>query len=79
MYKTILLHCNDKHRIKTLLAPALFIADHFEAHLITLSVVPPPIVTGAPAGPAMVIDDHCKAYRADSTEMRAAFDEATRG
>ena len=41
MYKTILLHCDDKHRIKTLLAPALFIADHFEAHLIALSVVPP--------------------------------------
>jgi nucleotide-binding universal stress UspA family protein len=75
MYKTILLHCNDKHRIKTLLAPALFIADQFEAHLVAVSVVPPPIV----AGPALVIDEHCKVYRADSAEMRVAFEEATRG
>jgi nucleotide-binding universal stress UspA family protein len=79
MYKTILLHCNDKRRIQTQLAPALFIAEQFEAHLVAVSVVPPPIVTGSPAGPAMVIDDHCKVYRADSIEMHAAFEEATRG
>jgi hypothetical protein len=47
--------------------------------LIALSIVPPVIVTGAPSGPAMVIDAHCELYRAENPAMRSAFEEATRG
>jgi nucleotide-binding universal stress UspA family protein len=79
MYKTILMHCNDKRRINTLLAPALRLAETFEAHLTALSVVPPVVVTGTPAGPPMVIDAHCERYRAENPAMRAAFEEASRG
>jgi nucleotide-binding universal stress UspA family protein len=79
MYRTILLHCNDTRRIKTLLAPTLNLAEAFQAHLTALSVVPPIIVTGAPSGPPMVIDVHCELYRADNPTMRAAFEQASRG
>lgn len=79
MYKTIVMHCNDKRRISALLAPTVRLADTFEAHLIALSIVPPVIVTGAPSGPAMVIDAHCELYRAENPAMRSAFEEATRG
>ena len=79
MYKTIVMHCNDKRRISALLAPTVSSADTFEAHLTALSVVPPVIVTGAPSGPAIVIDTHCERYRAENPAMRSAFEEATRG
>jgi nucleotide-binding universal stress UspA family protein len=79
MYKTIVMHCNDKRRISALLAPTVSLADTFEAHLTALSVVPPVIVTGAPSGRAIVIDTHCEQYRAENPAMRSAFEEATRG
>jgi nucleotide-binding universal stress UspA family protein len=80
MYKSILLHCNDKRRINTLLAYAVNLAEMFEAHLRALSVVPPPMVTTTvPGGPIAVIDAHCDVYRADNPEMKAMFEEATRG
>lgn len=79
MYKTILMHCNDKRRIDTLLVPAIRLAETFEAHLTALSVVPPVVVTGAPNGPPLVIDAHCERYRAENPAMRGVFEQASRG
>lgn len=80
-YKTILMHCNDRRRIKSLLAPAVTLAEAFQAHLIGLSVVPPVaiVAAGAPLGPPVIVDAHCELYRAESPAMQAAFEEATRG
>jgi nucleotide-binding universal stress UspA family protein len=81
-YRTILVHCNDKRRIESLLAPAVALAETFGSHLVALSVVPPVVVvsTGAPLGPPVVIDAHCELYRSeDNPTMKAAFDAATRG
>jgi nucleotide-binding universal stress UspA family protein len=80
-YKTILVHCNDRRRIETLLAPAVGLADTFQSHLIGLSVVPPAVIVPAPAalGPPVVVDAHCELYRADNPAMRAVFEAATRG
>ena len=80
-YKTVLVHCNDKSRIARVLAPATQVAAGFQAHLIGLSVTPPVIIipTGMPGAPdTMVIDEHCKAYRKDNPEMKAAFETAGR-
>ena len=76
MYKTILVHINDDRRIERLLAPAVVLAEKFEAHLLALSVVPPIAVITEPNGYSMVIDDHCKAYRERNPAMRAAFEAA---
>ena len=78
MHKTIVMHCNDKRRISALLAPTVSLADTFEAHLTALSVVPPVIVTGAPSGPAIVIDTHCEQYRAENPAMRSRAAAAIR-
>jgi nucleotide-binding universal stress UspA family protein len=80
-YKTILVHCNDRRRIDSLLAPAVSLADRFESHVLGLSVVPPVVIVPAdPAlGPPMVVDGHCELYRAENPAMRAAFESATRG
>lgn len=80
-YKTILVHCNDKRRTDTLLAPAIGLAERFQAHLIGLSIVPPVAVVsaGGPDGMPIVLDEHCKLYREESPAMRAAFEAATRG
>ena len=80
-YKTILMHCNDKRRMETLLPPSLSLAETFQAHLIGLSVVPPVAVisTGMPSGPPIVLDDHCKLYREENPAMKSAFEAATRG
>jgi len=78
-YKTILMHCNDKRRIKALLAPVVRLAEQFQSHLIGLSVVPPVAVipTGVPGAPdTMVLDEHCKIYRSENPAMKAAFEEA---
>jgi nucleotide-binding universal stress UspA family protein len=81
-YKTILVHCNDQRRIKTLLAPAVKLAETFQSHLVGLSVVPPVAIvpTGAPLGPPIVIDAHCELYRTeDNPAMKAAFEATARG
>ncbi len=80
-YKTILIHCNDKRRIDALLAPAVRLAETFQAHLIGLSVVPPIAVMGGgvPGAPPMVVDGHCQLYRSENPALRAAFDDAVRG
>jgi nucleotide-binding universal stress UspA family protein len=80
-YKTILVHCNDRRRIETLLAPAASLAETFQSHLIGLSVVPPVVIVPAPPalGPPVIVDAHCELYRADNPAMRAAFEAATRG
>jgi nucleotide-binding universal stress UspA family protein len=81
-YKTILVHCNDRRRIKTLLPPAVALAETFQSHLVGLSVVPPVAIisTGAPLGPPVVVDAHCELYRTeDNPAMKAAFEEAVRG
>ena len=79
-YKTILLHCNDQRSIKSLLVPAMRLAEADQAHLLALSVVPPVAVisAGVPSGVPVVIDEHCKVYREQSPAMRAAFDDAIR-
>jgi nucleotide-binding universal stress UspA family protein len=80
-YKTILMHCNDKRRIASLLAPTVSLAEKFQAHLIGLSVVPPVrvISMGAPDGPPIIVDEHCKLYREESPAMKSAFEAAARG
>jgi nucleotide-binding universal stress UspA family protein len=80
-YKTILMHCNDKRRIATLLAPTVRLAETFQAHLLGLSVVPPIAVigTGMAGAPPMIVDAHCQLYRQENPAMRSAFDEAVRG
>jgi nucleotide-binding universal stress UspA family protein len=81
-YKTVLVHCNDKSRIRRVLGPAAEVAAQFQAHLIGVSVAPPVLVipTGMPGAPdTMVVDEHCKAYRHDNAEMKAAFEAAARG
>jgi nucleotide-binding universal stress UspA family protein len=80
-YKTILVHCNDRRRIETLLMPAVSLAEAFQSHLIGLSVVPPVVIvpTAAALGPPVIVDSHCTLYRADNPAMRAAFEAATRG
>jgi nucleotide-binding universal stress UspA family protein len=77
----MLLHCNDRRRIEALLAPTVSLAEKFQAHLIGLSVVPPIAVmsAGAPYGPPIVLDEHCKLYREENPVMKSAFEAATRG
>ena len=80
-YKTILMHCNDRRRIETLLAPTVRLAEKFQAHLIGLSVVPPVSVVGGgvPGAPPITIDAHCQLYREDNPAMRSAFEAAVQG
>ena len=80
-YRTILLHCNDRRRIETLLAPAVSLAERFQSRLLGLSVVPPVAVfsAAAPLGPPVIVDAHCELYRAENPAMRAAFEDAARG
>lgn len=80
-YKTILMHCNNARRIATLLAPAVHLAETFQAHLIGLSVVPPVAIfsAGTPMGPPIIVDAHCELYRAENPAMKAPFEDAARG
>lgn len=80
-YKTILVHCNDRRRIETLLAPTVRLAEAFQAHLIGLSIVPPVSVVagGVPGAPPMVLDAHCQVYREESPALRSAFEGAAQG
>jgi nucleotide-binding universal stress UspA family protein len=80
-YKTILMHCNDRRRIDTILAPAVKVATTFQSHVIGLSVVPPVSVvsSGAFEAPPMVIDAHCELYRQDVAPMRQKFEVAMAG
>jgi nucleotide-binding universal stress UspA family protein len=81
-YKTVLVHCNDKSRVGRLLGPAAQVAAAFRAHLIGVSITPPIVIipTGMPGTPdTLVVDEHCKAYRNDNPEMKAAFEAAGRG
>ena len=80
-YKTVLVHCNDKSRMHRLLGPALDVAGPFGAHLVGLSITPPIVVVpaGMPGSPdTIVLDEHCKAYRRDNPEMKAALEAAAR-
>lgn len=80
-YKTILVHCNDTHRVRGLLAPAVALADKFQAHLVGLSVVPPVsvIANGAFGAPPLIVDAQCRLYREQNPALRGAFDDMTRG
>ncbi len=78
-YKTVLVHCNDKRRVARVTEAAAAVAHRFQAHLIGLSVTPPVAIipSGMPGAPdAIVIDDHCVAYRKDNAALRAAFEAA---
>ena len=80
-YKTILMHCNDKRRFNTLLAPTVKLASAFQSHIIGLSVVPPVsvVATGALEAPPIIVDAHCELYRQDVAPMRQQFEAATAG
>ena len=80
-YKTILVHCNDERRIQALLAVGMTLGESFQAHVVGLSVVPPVAVLsgGAPNGPPIVLDEHCKVYLERNHVLRAAFDAAIHG
>ena len=79
-YKTILLHMADVAKQPDLLAAAVPLARQNKAHLIGLSVLPSIIVIpGGESGPAIIIEEHRTAFRADMAKLRAGFDEATRG
>jgi hypothetical protein len=78
-YKTVLIHCNDKSRIRRIIAPAVQVAAQAQAHLIGVSVTPPVVIipTGMPGAPdTMVVDDHCREYRKDNPDMKLAFEAA---
>jgi nucleotide-binding universal stress UspA family protein len=77
----MLVHCNDKRRIKALLAPTINLAEKFQAHLIGLSIVPPVAVMsmGGLDGAPIIVDDHCKLYREENPAMKLEFDAAVRG
>jgi nucleotide-binding universal stress UspA family protein len=80
-YKTVLVHCNDKSRIARVLGLAVDVAARFEAHVIGISIAPPILVipAGMPGAPdTMVLDEHCKIYRKDNPEMKAALEAASR-
>ena len=81
VYKTILMHCNDRRRIAALLTPTVRLAEAFQSHLIGLSIVPPISVVagGVPGAPPFTIDAHCQLYREQSPAMRTAFEETVRG
>jgi nucleotide-binding universal stress UspA family protein len=74
MYKTNLMHVNDSRRIERLPMPSVALAEMVQAHLLALSVVPSVAVITEPNGYAMVVDDHCKAYREQNPALRAAFE-----
>jgi nucleotide-binding universal stress UspA family protein len=79
VYKTILVHCNDRQRLPRLLDPAVRLSAAFGARLIGVSVSPPIIAipAGMPGAPdTIVIDERAKAYRAENPAMKAAFQEA---
>lgn len=80
-YKTILVHCNDARLVRSLLAPAVTLAEKFQAHLIGLSVAPPISVMtpGAFAAPPMIDDSRRQLYHLQNPALRSAFEDTTRG
>ena len=81
-YKTVLVHCNDKTRSVRAMQAAADVAQRFQAHLVGVSVVPPVAIipAGMPGAPdAIVLEEHCVAYRRDSPDLRAAFEAAAGG
>jgi nucleotide-binding universal stress UspA family protein len=80
-YKNVLVHCNDKRRLPSLLEPAVALCSDFDARLVGISVTPPIAVipAGIPGTPdTIVVDAHCKAYRAENPEMKVSFEAAAR-
>ena len=78
-YRTVLVHCNDRRRIKRLVEAAGEVASRFNAHLIGLSISPPVFVFpgGMPGTPdTIVIDERRQAYHKDNPDLRSAFLEA---
>jgi hypothetical protein len=65
-HKTILVHCNDKERLRRQVDVAAPLAAAFGARPVGVSVIPPVAVipAGMPGAPdAIVIDERAKAYR----------------
>jgi nucleotide-binding universal stress UspA family protein len=82
VYKTILVHCNDKKRVGRIVEAAAEVAERFQAHLIGLSVSPPVLVipAGVPGTPdTLTIDERAQVYRRDNPAMKAAFQAAVEG
>ena len=81
-YKTIIVHVNDATRLSRLLEPATALGALFKAHLIGLSITPPVkiIPAGMPGAPdTIILDEHCKTYRAQNPAMKAVFEQAAAG
>ncbi|MCB1521279.1 MAG: universal stress protein [Hyphomicrobiaceae bacterium] len=79
--KTILVHLNDRRRAASLLAPAIGLAERFEAHLIGFNVftgVPATAALAVPYG-ADVIDSVLAAERSEAVAIRTIFEKATAG
>jgi nucleotide-binding universal stress UspA family protein len=82
VYKTILVHCNDRKRAGRIVGAAVELAEGFQAHLIGLSVAPPVLVVpaGVPGTPdTMTIDERAQVYRRDNPAMKAVFEAAVVG
>ncbi|MFA5950190.1 MAG: universal stress protein [Hyphomicrobium sp.] len=80
-YKTILLHATDNYRFRTALRPALALARRFDAHLVSLAVLPPPIIQEpltATSGETLVVEGHRRIYAEDCVTMKAFFEQAAR-
>jgi nucleotide-binding universal stress UspA family protein len=81
-YKTVLVHCNYARRIARVAEAAAEVAHRSQAHLVGVSVTPPVAIipSGMPGAPdAIVVDDHCVAYRRGNPVLRAAFEAAAGG
>ena len=81
-YRTILVHLNDERRMMRLLKPAITLAEHWNAHVIAASALPPLYVlpVGAPGiTDPIVIDEHRKSYQKEAARIEAAVREATAG
>ena len=82
-YKTVLVHCNDTRRIARVAEAAgarwpigsRRTSSAFRSRRRSRSS--PPGMPGAPD--AIVLDEHCVAYRRDNPALRAAFEAAARG
>jgi hypothetical protein len=79
-YKNVLVHCNNKRRLTRLLEPAAALCSDLGARLVGISVTPPIAVipAGMPGTPdTIVVDAHCKAYRAENPPSKRRLAPAT--
>lgn len=81
MYKTILVHLNDERRVRSVMGPALAIANRFNAHLIGLYVYPamptaPPVTMPYGGG---ILSSLAHQAKEEAERIHKAFEEAASG